>query len=121
MATISRIVLSASTDGRPIEVAATGTAGTTIHTGTTTTDDYHEIWLWASNHNTSAEVLVLEWGGTTPTDDRITTTIQPNETVLVAPGWMLKGNSGGALIVRAYSTTTNKVNIIGHVNLIDAA
>ena len=54
MATISRIHLSASTDGRPIEVAASASAGTTIHTGPSVNDDYDEIWLWACNHNTSA-------------------------------------------------------------------
>ncbi len=121
MATISRIHLSASTDGRPIEVAASASAGTTIHTGPSVNDDYDEIWLWACNHNTSAEVLTLEWGGTTATDDHLKTTIQPNETVLVAPGWILKGNSSTALICKAFSTTANKVSIIGHVNRIDAA
>ena len=121
MATISRIKLSGSTDGRGIVVAANSSAGTTIHTGSSVTADYEEIWLWASNFNTSAEVLTLEWGGTTEAGDHFKTTIQPNETVLVAPGWIIKGNSGGALSVKAFSTTTNKVNIVGHVNLIDAA
>jgi hypothetical protein len=36
MATFSKIVLSGSTDGRMIKVAATATAGTTIHTGSAT-------------------------------------------------------------------------------------
>ena len=121
MATIARITLSGSTDGRPIEVATNATAGTTIHTGPSVNADYDEIWLWACNHNTSAETLVLEWGGVTSTDDLMKTVIQPNETVLVAPGWMIKGNASTALIVKAFSTTANKVSIIGHVNRIDAA
>jgi len=121
MATISKIVLSASTDGRPIEVATSATAGTTIHTGPDVAADYDEIWLWACNHNTSAETLVLEWGGVTSTDDLMKTVIQPNETVLVSPGWILKGNAATALIVKAFSTTVNKVSIIGFVNRIDDA
>jgi hypothetical protein len=121
MATISRIHLSHSTDGRPIEVGANSSAGTDIHTGPSVAADYDEIWLWACNHNTSAETLTLEWGGTTATDDHLKTVIQPNETVLVAPGWVLKGNASTALIVKAFSTTANKVNIIGHINRIDAA
>ena len=121
MATISRIKLSASTDGRPIEVAANSSAGTTIHTGPSVNADIDEIWLWACNHNTSAETLTLEWGGTTSTDDHIKAVIQPNETLLVAPGWILQGNASTALIVKAFSTTANKVSIIGHVNRIDAA
>ena len=83
--------------------------------------DFDEIWLWACNHNTSAETLTLEWGGVTSTDDLMKTVIQPNETVLVAPGWMLKGNASTALLIQAFSTTINKVSIIGHVNRIDAA
>ena len=120
MATISRIKLSGSTDGRGIVVAANSTAGTTIHTGSSTAADYEEIWMWASNFNTSAETLTLEWGGTTEAGDHFKTIIQPNETVLVAPGWIIKGNAS-PLEVKAFSTTANKVNIVGHCNLIDAA
>jgi hypothetical protein len=121
MATISRIKLSGSTDGRPIKVAASSTAGTTIHTGPGVDADIDEIWLWACNHNTSAETLTLEWGGTTSPDDLIKAVIQPNETLLVAPGWILQGNASTALIVKAFSTSANQVSIIGHVNRIDAA
>jgi hypothetical protein len=121
MATISRIKLSGSTDGRGIAVAANSSAGTTIHTGPAVAADYEEIWLWASNFNTSAETLVLEWGGTTQAGDHFVTVIEPNQTVLVSPGWVLKGNAGTALIVKAFSTTANKVNLVGYVNLIDAA
>ena len=120
MATISRVTLSESTDGRGVAVAATSSAGTTIHTGPSDAGIRDEIWLWASNFNTSAETLVLQWGGVTAIGDHFITVIQPNETVLVAPGWIIKGNAGTALIVKAYSTTTNKVNIAGYVNRIDA-
>jgi hypothetical protein len=121
MATIQRQKLSGSTDGRGIVVASNSSAGTTIHTGPGVNDDYDEIWLWASNFNTAAETLTLEWGGTTQAGDHFIAVIQPNETVLVAPGWVLKGNASTALIVKAFSTTANKVNIIGHINRIDAA
>jgi hypothetical protein len=120
MATISRVTLSASTDGRGIAVAATTSAGTTIHTGPTVTADYHEIWMWASNFNVTAETLTIEWGGTTEAGDHFKTTVEPNQTVLIVPGWTLKGNAT-PLVVKAFSTTANKVNITGHYNLIDAA
>jgi len=120
MATISRIKLSGSTDGRGIVVAGDDIGGgTTIHTGSSTALDYEEIWMWASNFNTSAETLTLMWGGTTEAGDHFKTIIQPNETVLVAPGWILKGNAS-PIIVKAFSTTVNKVNIVGHCNFIDA-
>jgi hypothetical protein len=120
MATISRIKLSGSTDGRGIVVASNSSAGTTIHTGSSTAADYEEIWMWASNFNTSAETLTLEWGGTTEAGDHFKTVIEPNQTVLVAPGWVIKGNAS-PLVVKAFSTTANKVNIVGYANLIDAA
>ena len=123
MATISKISLSesANDEGLPIKVAADDTAGTDIHVGPSVAADYDEIWIWASNTNTSTETLVLEWGGTTNPDHRMITTINPNETVLVAPGWILKCNASTALIVKAFSTTANKVIIQGYVNRIDAA
>tara|TARA_Y100000034_G_C6716699_1_gene316866 strand:- start:257 stop:619 length:363 start_codon:yes stop_codon:yes gene_type:complete len=120
MATISKLALSASTDGRPIEIGNSGDI-TTIHTGPSVAADFDEIWLWATNNNTTAEVVVLLWGGTTDSDDRMLTTVQPNETVLVSPGWIIKGHASTALIVKAYSTTDDKVNIVGYVNRIDDA
>jgi len=121
MATISRTKLSGSTDGRGIAVAATSSAGTTIHTGPSVDADYEEIWLWASSFSTTDEILTLEWGGTTQAGDHFTTIIKPLETVLIAPGWIIKGNASTALIVKAFADTANKVNITGYVNLIDAA
>ena len=44
MATFSKTILSGSTDGKQIKVAATATAGTLIHTGSTTPATLHEIW-----------------------------------------------------------------------------
>ena len=120
MATITRAKLSASPDGRGISVAATSTAGTTIHTGSATATTYEEVFLWASSHSVVTETLTLEWGGTTEAGDHFITTINPNETVLIAPGWVLKGNSGTALIIKAFTTTANQGNITGHINSIAA-
>ena len=118
MATFERIVLSGSTDGRAIKVAATATAGTTIHTGSTNTAVLDEIWLYAMNTDTTARKLTVEWGGTTAPDDLIEVTI-PAEAglTLVAPGLMIKGNST-ALVVRAFAATANVVTIYGYVNRI---
>ena len=120
MATISKLCLSESSDGKGISVAATSSGGTDIHTGPTTVADYHEIWMWASSHSVVTETLTLEWGGTTEAGDHFITTINPKETVLIAPGWLIKGNASPK-IVKAFTTTGNQVNITGYVNLIDAA
>ena len=120
MATVSRITLSGSTDGRGVALAATSSPGTTIHTGPTVAADYHEVWIWASNTNATAETVVIEFGGTAPIGDHFEVVVPADDTILIVPGWTIKG-AANALIVKAFSTTTNKVNLVGHVNLIDAA
>jgi hypothetical protein len=118
MATYSKLVLSGSTDGRAIKVAATATPGTTIHTASSTATDFDEIWLYAQNTDTTARKLTIEWGSTSSPDDLIEITI-PAESglTLVAPGLVLKGNAT-PLVVTAFAATTNVVTIHGYVNRI---
>ena len=118
MATFTKKVLSGSTDGKAIKVAATATAGTTIHTGSTTTTTLDEIWLYAVNTSSSAVKLTIEWGGTASPDDHIELTVQPEAgLVTVAPGLLIKGNAT-ALVVRAFAATANVITIHGFVNQI---
>lgn len=118
MATFSKTVLSGSTDGKGILVAATATPGTTIHTGPTNTDHLHEVWLYAMNTGTSFTKLTVQWGGTTTPNDDIELSIQAESgLVLVVPGLILKGNAS-ALIVRAFAATTSVITIHGFVNVI---
>lgn len=118
MATFSKLVLSGSTDGRAIKVAATGTPGTTIHTGSATAATIDEIWLYATNTDTTARKLTIEWGGVSSPDDLIELTI-PAESglTLVAPGLLIKGNAT-PLVVRAFCASANVVTIHGYVNRI---
>ena len=53
MATFSKTILSGSTDGRGIKVAATATAGPLIHTGSATATTLDEFWLYAVNTSAS--------------------------------------------------------------------
>lgn len=121
MATFSKLVLSGSTDGRAIKVAATGTPGTTIHTGSSTATTYDEVWLYAMNTDTTARKLTVEWGGTTSPDDLFEVTIQPEAgLVLLVPGLVIKGNASAALVVKAFCASANVVTISGYVNRITA-
>lgn len=101
--------LSASTNGRPIKVVAIVTAGTTIHTagGTATF-----VTLDAYNSGTVEETLTIEWGGVTAPDDLYEFKIPPgsNPKLLFDRKFI-----DGALLIRAFSTTTNVVIIGGHV------
>ncbi len=118
MATFTKQILSGSTNGRAIKVAATATAGTTIHTGSTTATTLDEVWLYAQNTDTLARKLTIEWGGTTAPDDLIELTVGAESgLVLVAPGLLLEGNAT-ALIVRAFAAATNVITIHGYANRI---
>lgn len=115
MATFSKLILSGSTNGRQIPVAATATPGTLIHTAVSGTSGMDEIWLYAVNSSSSAVKLTVEWGGTTANTDHIELTIAAESgLVLLSPGLVL--NNG--LAVRAFAGTTNVINISGYVNRI---
>lgn len=114
MATYSKRLLTGSTNGKGIQVTATATLGTAIHTAVTGVNDFDEIHLWAVNISTSAVKLTIEWGGA-GTDQNIEETI-PGESglVLVVPGLVL--NNG--LAVTAFAATTAVITIHGFVNRI---
>lgn len=120
MATFSKQILSGSTDGKAIKVAATASAGTTIHTGSTTATTLDEVWLYAVNSSASDVKLTVQWGGTASPDDDIEYTVKAeNGLYLIVPGLILKGNAT-ALVVRAFAATANVITISGYVNRITA-
>lgn len=120
MATYTKQILSGSTDGKGILVAATATAGTLLHTGSTTTTTLDEVWLYAVNSSTSAVKLTIEWGEATAPNGNIEQTIAAESgLVLITPGLLIKGNAT-ALTVRAFAATTNVIIVHGYVNQITA-
>jgi hypothetical protein len=108
-----RKLLSGSTDGRQIKVAATGTAGTLIHTASSLDNTNHdEVWLWACNHHSANATLTIEWGGVTDPDDLVKKVIAPDIGMLqIIPGWILTNG----LVVRAFSSVADQVTIGGWV------
>ena len=113
MATFSKQLLSGSTSGKGILVAATATAGTTIHTAHATALD--EVWLYAVNTSTSAVKLTIEWGEVTAPNGNIEVTVLPEAGLLtIVSGLILTGG----LLVRAFAATTNVIVMHGFVNRI---
>lgn len=114
--TFSKLELSGSTDGRNIKIAATSSPGTAIHTATSSTTGYDEVWLWAVNSDSTARLLTLQWGGTTSPDDEVGITIPVKGSLptLVCPGLILQNS----LLVKAFCATTNVVMLGGFVNRI---
>lgn len=115
MATFTKTLLSGSTNGKAILVAATATPGTTIHTAVAGTSSLDEIWLYAVNSSTSNVKLTIEWGEATAPNGNIEVTI-PGESglILVVPGLLLQNS----LVVKAFANTANVICIHGYVNRI---
>ena len=117
MAVAVKRKLSASTNGKPIKVVATATAGTTIHTAVAGTTDgtYDEIWLYAYNGHTTAVTLTIEFGGATVPDQNIVITLPSKSGLnLIVPGLILQNG----LVVAAFASVANVITISGYVNSI---
>ena len=119
MATFTKVPFSAQTDGQPIKVVATASAGTTIHTTGTSATVYDEVWLYAYNSSTGAVALTVQFGGTTTPDDDIKITI-PSQSglTLVVPGLILAGTGSAGNVIATYAGTANVVTVSGYVNRI---
>ena len=117
MATYSKQLLSGGTNGKNIKVAATATAGTTVHTAVSGTSDMDEVWLYACNTDSTDRKLTIEYGGATSPDELTEITITAEAGwVLVCPGLLLQNG----LVVKAFAATANVININGFVNRITA-
>ena len=117
MATYTKRALSGSTNGKPIKVVATATAGTTIHTAVAGTSDFDEVWLWCWNSDSVERLLTIEFGGVSDPDDLIEVNIPSQQgLVLIVPGLVLQNE----LVVGAFAAAANVIVISGFVNRITA-
>lgn len=122
MATMSKEILSGSTNGRPIKLTDTSSSGNTdvgylVHTATNggSGADIDEIFIYATNTSAAQVKLTIEFGGVSSPDDHIVANIPAETTVLAVPGLPLKGG----LIVKAFAGTANVITLTGYVNRID--
>jgi hypothetical protein len=112
MATFSKLPLSGSTNGKGIQVAATATPGTTIHTAVSGTESFDELWIYAVNVSSSSVKLTIEYGGTAGADNIELTIPGEQGLTLVIPGLFLNN----AQVVTAFAATTNVITLHGYVN-----
>jgi hypothetical protein len=121
MATFTKLALQpagTTGDGLGVLVAATATAGTAIHTASTTTTTIDEIWLYAVNTSTSSVKLTIEWGEATAPKGNIEVTVLPEAgLVTIIPGLLLQGHAT-AKVVRAFAATGSVIVLHGFVNRI---
>ena len=113
MATYTKVALSGASNGLNNKVAATSSAGDTVHTAHASALD--EVWLYACNTSTSDVKLTVEWGATSD-DERLTEVTIGAEAgwVLVIPGLLLSNS----LVIKAFAGTTNVISVGGYVNRI---
>ena len=117
MATYSRLLLSGSTSGRVIPVAAIVTPGTLIHTAVAGASAFDELYLWISNVTNAVALLTLEWGGVTDPGDHLCKQLSVPAfcpPIPIATGQILNGG----LILRAFCPTASALNASGYVNRI---
>ncbi len=112
--TFTKELLSASTNGQPIAVAAVATPGTLIHTDPGVANEFSEVWLYASNVGTVDRLLTVELGGV-GVGNEMKYAIPAEETVAVLLGHPINGG----VLVRAYADVAGEVNIAGWVNNLD--
>lgn len=110
--TITKRILSGSTNGRGVKVAATATPGTTLHTADATALD--EVTVYVTNTDSVDRAVTIEWGGTTAPDDNLKAIIPAGETVLVIPGLIVTGS----VVVKAFGAAANVLVAFGYVNRI---
>lgn len=122
MATFSKLALQQTTmttgTGLGVLVAATATAGTTIHTASNVATHIDEIWLYAVNTHSSSIKLTIEWGEATEPNGNIELSVAAESgLVLVIPGLLLQGNTTPK-VVKAFAATTNEIVLHGYINRI---
>ena len=110
------IPFSGSTQGQAVLVAATSSAGTTIHTTGTSATIVDRISVWAYNAHSGDVLLTIEFGGATAPNQNIVQTITAKTgLMLVVDGLILLGNGSAALTVKAFAATTNVITLSGYV------
>lgn len=124
---LTAVLLSGSTQGKPIKVVATtiGTAsGTVIHATGTSASIYDAITLWAWNTDTTTRLLTLGWGvdgvsGYSDPDDLIEIPIPPSSSDRPTPvliGHRVVGGGAAALTLKAMGAAANVICVYGEVD-----
>lgn len=115
MATFTRALLSGSTSGAPVKIAATATAGTLVHTAVAGAAAWDEVYIWLTNTDTVARTVTVEWGGATDPDNLVckAMTLPPSSgPIPVITGLVLNGG----LTVRIFASAANVILATGYVN-----
>lgn len=118
MATFTKIQLSASTDGKPIQVTAAAGA-TTLHTATAVAGQLDEVWIWAqmtTGLGGVGNVILILYDGVQTVSYRVPTALDDaGEPRLLVPGIpvsngvVVAGRSIGASTISFFHGYVNRI------------
>lgn len=118
MGTISKLILSGSVQGRPIQITATGSTGDVIHTTATGSTVVDEVWLYATNNDVLQRNLTVEYGVTGSAAEISVAVPAKSGLSIVAPGLVLTGDGSTGSTITAYASATASISLVGYVNRI---
>lgn len=120
MATYTKQFLSQSTNGKSINIAASGVNTTTIHTTQSSSSVVDEVWLYATNSTASDIMFNLLYGGTNFTTDILFEGVIEayGGNVLICPGLIAKGDDATGLSIYGNASVLSGINVFGYVNRI---
>jgi hypothetical protein len=117
MPTLTKKLLSGSTNGKPIKVAASATPGTNIHTCAAGVGQIEFVTLYVDNDDASTDrTLTLEIGGTTDPDNLLKVFVPKRGSDGDGRRCILKNQPlQNGLSIAAFCDSANKLKITGHV------
>jgi hypothetical protein len=120
MATYTKQLLSQSTNGKSINIVATDSNTTTIHTTQPSSGIIDEVWLYATNSTTSDIMFNLLYGGTNFTTDILFEGVIEayGGNTLICPALIAKGDGANGLSIYGNSSVASGINVFGYVNRI---
>lgn len=112
----TKLKLSGSTNGKPIQITTTSSPGDLIHTATNTANTLDEVWLYANNVKSSGNAIQLTIYTDTDNDaNRIIVGIPFRKGLIyIIPGFVYDGSVN----IRAYAAEADVINVSGWVNRI---
>lgn len=117
MASYSRQLLSGSTNGKSIKIAAVATIGTTIHDAIAGVASFDEVYCWITNTSGASVMLTIEFGGVTDPDNLIVKQLSipaNSPPIPVLTGQVLQN----ALKVSMFASVASVLLATGYVNRI---
>lgn len=104
--------LSASVGWKRVNITATATAWTLVHTWPSIVGQYDEVFLYLDNTAEAAVIATIEfWGATTPIEVSLAANSAPT---LVVP-WFILEWAETPLTVKVFAGTTAVVNAGWHI------